>query len=59
LVAYINLFCYYLMGLPLGFLLGYKGGYRVQVMYLHNHANIYHTVTTLTNIYMVRRDGTV
>ncbi|XP_045797683.1 protein DETOXIFICATION 34-like [Trifolium pratense] len=30
LVAYINLFCYYIMGLPLGFYLGYKGGYRVQ-----------------------------
>ncbi|GAU43718.1 hypothetical protein TSUD_180010 [Trifolium subterraneum] len=28
LVAYINLFCYYIMGLPLGFYLGYKGGYR-------------------------------
>ncbi|KAF7153558.1 hypothetical protein RHSIM_Rhsim01G0148000 [Rhododendron simsii] len=24
LVAYINLFCYYIVGLPLGFLLGYK-----------------------------------
>ncbi|RZB93882.1 Protein DETOXIFICATION 34 isoform B [Glycine soja] len=30
LVAYINLFCYYIMGLPLGFLLGYKLGYRVE-----------------------------
>lgn len=33
LVAYINLFCYYIMGLPLGFLLGYKLGYRVEVKY--------------------------
>ncbi|PNX97084.1 protein TRANPARENT TESTA 12-like, partial [Trifolium pratense] len=42
LVAYINLFCYYIMGLPLGFYLGYKGGYRVQVtpMYLHDHSII-------------------
>ncbi|MED6168067.1 hypothetical protein PIB30_008726 [Stylosanthes scabra] len=31
LVAYINLFCYYIVGLPLGFLLGYKMGLRVQV----------------------------
>ncbi|XP_058741939.1 protein DETOXIFICATION 34-like [Vicia villosa] len=30
LVAYINLFCYYIVGLPLGFLLGYKAGYRVK-----------------------------
>ncbi|KAF7844561.1 protein DETOXIFICATION 34 [Senna tora] len=30
LVAYINLFCYYIIGLPLGFLLGYKFGYRVE-----------------------------
>ncbi|XP_061361235.1 protein DETOXIFICATION 34 [Gastrolobium bilobum] len=30
LVAYINLFCYYIIGLPFGFLLGYKWGYRVQ-----------------------------
>ncbi|XP_028770439.1 protein DETOXIFICATION 34 [Neltuma alba] len=30
LVAYINLFCYYVIGLPLGFLLGYKAGLRVE-----------------------------
>ncbi|XP_031275746.1 protein DETOXIFICATION 34-like [Pistacia vera] len=30
LVAYINLFCYYVVGLPLGFLLGYKMEYGVQ-----------------------------
>ncbi|KAK7394741.1 hypothetical protein VNO78_15278 [Psophocarpus tetragonolobus] len=30
LVAYINLFCYYIMGLPLGFLFGYKLGFRVE-----------------------------
>ncbi|KAK7295106.1 hypothetical protein RJT34_18010 [Clitoria ternatea] len=30
LVAYINLFCYYILGLPLGFLFGYKLGYRVE-----------------------------
>ncbi|RDX97240.1 Protein DETOXIFICATION 34, partial [Mucuna pruriens] len=33
LVAYINLFCYYVMGLPLGFVFGYKLGYRVEVKY--------------------------
>lgn len=31
LVAYINLFCYYIVGLPFGFLLGYKLKYGVQV----------------------------
>lgn len=31
LVAYINLFCYYVIGLPLGFFLGYKMDYGVQV----------------------------
>lgn len=30
-VAYINLFCYYAFGLPLGFLLGYKTSLGVQV----------------------------
>ncbi|KAK7340274.1 hypothetical protein VNO77_20976 [Canavalia gladiata] len=30
LVAYINLLCYYVIGLPLGFLFGYKLGYRVE-----------------------------
>lgn len=30
LVAYINLFCYYVIGLPLGFLLGYKTKMGVQ-----------------------------
>lgn len=31
LVAYINLFCYYMVGLPLGFLLGYKTKLHVKV----------------------------
>ncbi|KAG5565844.1 hypothetical protein RHGRI_001675 [Rhododendron griersonianum] len=31
LVAYINLFCYYIVGLPLGFLLGYKTSLGVEV----------------------------
>ncbi|KAL7238930.1 hypothetical protein ACSBR2_004929 [Camellia fascicularis] len=31
LVAYINLFCYYIIGLPLGFLLGYKTSLGVEV----------------------------
>ncbi|KAJ8752115.1 hypothetical protein K2173_001790 [Erythroxylum novogranatense] len=31
LVAYINLFCYYIVGLPLGFVLGYKTRLHVQV----------------------------
>jgi MATE family multidrug resistance protein len=31
LVAYINLGCYYIFGLPLGFLLGYKLNYGVGV----------------------------
>ncbi|EPS58356.1 hypothetical protein M569_16457, partial [Genlisea aurea] len=30
LVAYINLVCYYVIGLPIGFLLGYKTDLRVQ-----------------------------
>ncbi|CAL0305213.1 unnamed protein product [Lupinus luteus] len=34
LVAYINLFCYYIIGLPLGFLLGYKLGYRVEGIWI-------------------------
>ncbi|XP_027351374.1 protein DETOXIFICATION 34 [Abrus precatorius] len=34
LVAYINLFCYYVMGLPLGFLFGYKWGYRVEGIWI-------------------------
>lgn len=32
LVAYINLTCYYIIGLPVGFLLGYKAKLGVQVM---------------------------
>lgn len=31
LVAYINLFSYYVIGLPLGFVLGYKTSLKVQV----------------------------
>lgn len=31
LVAYINLICYYAIGLPLGFLLGYKVKFGVKV----------------------------
>ncbi|CAN1237271.1 Protein DETOXIFICATION 34 [Linum grandiflorum] len=34
LVAYINLFCYYVVGLPLGFLLGYKTSLHVKVLSL-------------------------
>lgn len=33
LVAYINLGCYYVFGLPLGFLLGYKTSLGVQVIF--------------------------
>lgn len=33
LVAYINMFCYYIIGLPIGFLLGYKTDLGVQVVY--------------------------
>lgn len=33
LVAYINLTCYYIIGLPIGFLLGYKTRLGVQVAY--------------------------
>lgn len=32
LVAYINLFSYYVIGLPLGFLLGYKTSLGVEVI---------------------------
>lgn len=31
LVAYINLFCYYMIGLPLGFYLGYRTSLGVEV----------------------------
>ncbi|GMN44964.1 hypothetical protein TIFTF001_014150 [Ficus carica] len=34
LVAYINLFCYYVIGLPLGFLLGYKTNLKVETLIL-------------------------
>lgn len=34
LVAYINLFCYYIVGLPLGFFLGYKANFGVEVYFL-------------------------
>ncbi|KAI4355101.1 hypothetical protein L6164_003906 [Bauhinia variegata] len=34
LVAYINLFCYYIVGLPFGFLLGYKLKLRVQGIWI-------------------------
>ncbi|XP_037494253.1 protein DETOXIFICATION 34 [Jatropha curcas] len=34
LVAYINLFCYYIVGLPLGFLLGYKTSLHVQGIWM-------------------------
>ncbi|XP_024029583.1 protein DETOXIFICATION 34 [Morus notabilis] len=34
LVAYINLFCYYLIGLPLGFLLGYKTNLKVEGIWI-------------------------
>ena len=33
LVAYINLGCYYIFGLPLGYLLGYKFNYGVGVIH--------------------------
>lgn len=35
LVAYINLFCYYVVGLPLGFLLGYKTNLHVKVFFFY------------------------
>ncbi|KAJ6686266.1 MULTIDRUG RESISTANCE PROTEIN [Salix purpurea] len=34
LVAYINLFCYYVVGLPLGFLLGYKTKLHVKGIWI-------------------------
>ena len=34
LVAYINIGCYYVFGLPLGFLLGYKANLGVEVRLL-------------------------
>ncbi|XP_047306597.1 protein DETOXIFICATION 34 [Impatiens glandulifera] len=34
LVAYINLFCYYVVGLPLGFFLGYKTSLGVQGIWI-------------------------
>lgn len=37
LVAYVNLACYYIFGLPLGFLLGYKFEFGVEVTVFLNH----------------------
>ncbi|KAF5731745.1 putative multidrug resistance pump [Tripterygium wilfordii] len=34
LVAYINLFCYYIVGLPLGFILGYKTSLKVEGIWI-------------------------
>ncbi|PON68077.1 Multi antimicrobial extrusion protein [Parasponia andersonii] len=34
LVAYINLFCYYLIGLPLGFFLGYETNLKVEGIWI-------------------------
>ncbi|XP_031391305.1 protein DETOXIFICATION 34 [Punica granatum] len=34
LVAYINLFCYYIVGLPLGFFLGYKTSLKVRGIWI-------------------------
>jgi MATE family multidrug resistance protein len=38
LVAYINIGCYYVFGLPLGYLLGYKANLGVEVRLLYVHA---------------------
>lgn len=36
LVAYINIGCYYLIGLPLGVLLGFKFDYGIKVLLILN-----------------------
>jgi Na+-driven multidrug efflux pump len=38
LVAYINIGCYYVFGLPLGYLLGYRANLGVEVRLLYVHA---------------------
>ena len=36
LVAYINIGCYYFIGVPLGVLLGFKFDYGIKVLYIFN-----------------------
>jgi Na+-driven multidrug efflux pump len=40
LVAYINLGSYYIFGLPLGYLLGYRANLGVTVKYLNSSRNL-------------------
>lgn len=53
MVAYINLFCYYVIGLPLGFLLGYKTSLRVEVNYHFSLVIMHHFINkrVATNIF--------
>lgn len=48
LVAYINLFCYYVVGLPFGFLLGYKLKFGVQVKILI-HLSPFHRLDLISS----------
>ncbi|CAN8308950.1 unnamed protein product [Cochlearia groenlandica] len=50
-VAYINLFCYYVIGLPLGFLLGYKTSLGVQGIWIGMICGT--TLQTLILVYMI------
>ncbi|KAL1213599.1 Protein DETOXIFICATION 34 [Cardamine amara subsp. amara] len=50
-VAYINLFCYYVIGLPLGFILGYKTGLGVQGIWIGMIFGT--TLQTLILVYMI------
>ncbi|CAA7017348.1 unnamed protein product [Microthlaspi erraticum] len=50
-VAYINLFCYYVMGLPLGFFLGYKTSLGVQGIWIGMICGT--TLQTLILLYMI------
>ncbi|KAL8159975.1 hypothetical protein V2J09_001512 [Rumex salicifolius] len=51
LIAYINLFCYYVVGLPLGFFLGYKTNLGVQGIWIGMICGT--LLQTLILIYMV------
>ncbi|XP_050238443.1 protein DETOXIFICATION 34 [Mercurialis annua] len=52
-VAYINLFCYYAVGLPLGFLLGYKTRLHVQGIWMGMIIGTF--LQTLILIYIIFR----
>lgn len=56
LVAYINLGCYYIFGLPFGYLLGYKANFGVMVREWHVLYISMKMSKSLNGIYNVFRD---